>query len=95
MSDDWGFCSVFPNRSILILPILKHSPETIADHRKNLGRVGKNNTSPNFSDLPPTITDDRGCQRFISPQNLVGLETAKSSNAWDFTDIWKVVQLQL
>ena len=50
-----------------------HLSGMIADHRRNLERVGENRNAPDSPDLSPFILDDRGYLRFrvfISRQNL-------------------------
>ena len=70
----------------------------IADHLRNLGRVGKIETPPILQICPRSSAGDRGYLRFqvfISRQNQErapgkiwdGRETVKSQNVWDFSDI--------
>ena len=60
----------------------------IADHRRNLGRVGKIETLPIFPIcLRPSQTD---FQFSLVGKVWDGRETVESPIVWDFPDIWKL-----
>ena len=65
----------------------------IADHRRNLGRVGKIETLPIFPIcLRPfqTIGDVYDFQFSLVGKVWDGRETVESPIVWDFPDIWKL-----
>ena len=64
----------------------------IADHRRNLGRVGKIETLPILQICPrssQTIGDIYDFQFSLVGKIWDGRETEKSQTVWDFPDIWK------
>ena len=64
----------------------------IADHRRNLGRVGKIETLPILQICPrpsQTIGDISDLQFSLVGKIWDSLEAVKSPIVWDFPDIWK------
>ena len=64
----------------------------IADHRRNLGRVGKIETLPILQICPRssrTIGDIYDFEFSLVGKIWDGRETVKSQTVWYFPDIWK------
>ena len=64
----------------------------IANHRRNLGRVGKIETLPILQICPrssQTIGDIYDFEFSLVGKIWDGRETVKSQTVWDFPDIWK------
>ena len=64
----------------------------IADHRRNLGRIGKRETLPILQICPPssqTIGDIFDLEFLLVGKIWDSQETVKSPIVWDFRDIWE------